>query len=316
MNEMDLTEFPDEEIVPPESMSTNQLEPSEQSPVEFSNLKYIEVKNHQNQFNNTATVLDMLILYDEDARANENTDPNDPNSSVGIETLIMSAVANTNLALDNSLSQTHVSSFHVAKVTGLTINNNNAQNNLFTFRTNSNVNNLRNQVGADVVTAIIGISQFNWGACGIAFVQTHSECGYPGLIPSCGDGNDFEDYAFNLVTNACAIDDDTFTHELGHLMGANHSRSDFQFNFPWLQDVVQNGYPEAFGYQQSTFYNIMTIQSTSTRRLYFSNPSVSVSGIPTGIAGTRHNQLTIDSLSPTMATFRQRPDIIFINGFE
>ncbi len=119
-----------------------------------------------------------------------------------------------------------------------------------------------------------------------------------------------------MVTNACAIDDDTFTHELGHLMGANHSRSDFQFNFPWLQDVVQNGYPEAFGYQQSSFYSIMTIQSTNTRRLFFSNPAVLVDGVPTGLSGTRHNQFTIDSLSSTMSNYRDRPDSIFSNGFE
>ena len=120
-----------------------------------------------------------------------------------------------------------------------------------------------------------------------------------------------------MVTTACAIDDDTFTHELGHLMGANHSRSDFQYQLSWIQDVVANGYPEAFGYQQSTFYSIMSIQSVFTRRLFFSNPAVTVEGgIPTGVSGTRHNQLTIDALSPTMAGFRERPDLIFEDGFE
>lgn len=82
MNEMNLAEFPDEEIILPEEMNTSQFESTDQSPIEFSNLKYFEVKSQQNQFNNTTAVLDMLILYDEDARANENNDPNDPNPSI------------------------------------------------------------------------------------------------------------------------------------------------------------------------------------------------------------------------------------------
>lgn len=320
MYEMKLSDFPEEDRSFSEATIHVTRMPDDHE-VTFKNLKHFKAAGDSDQQttfgSQPAPVIDMLILYDAEARTNENTDPNNPNSSLGIETLIQTAVANSNLALENSQAQTRVSGFYVAEVTGVQTNNNGFQNNLLNLRNNSSVRTLRNQIGADVISMIVGISQHNWGACGYSFVQTHPKCGFlQDQVPDCNDGNDFNDYAYNMVTSACAIDDDTFTHELGHLMGANHARDEFLGVPNWPTEVVQNGYQEAFGYHHSNFYSIMTIGSTSTRRLYFSNPNVLFNGHPTGVANTRHNQYTIDQLSPVMSTLRERPDLIFADGFE
>ncbi|MCF6301259.1 MAG: hypothetical protein L3J52_09115, partial [Proteobacteria bacterium] len=60
----------------------------------------------------------MLILWDEDARLNEGGDPLDPSDTLGIDTLIQTAVDHSNMAFNNSSSQTRVVSFHTAKLNG------------------------------------------------------------------------------------------------------------------------------------------------------------------------------------------------------
>ncbi|MCF6299626.1 MAG: zinc-dependent metalloprotease [Proteobacteria bacterium] len=319
MKELNLPAYPFDDGDPQlqqRATSRDRLNPPED--VHISHLKSFRGDLAANARNVNAP-LNMLILWDEDARLDEGGDPLDPSDTLGIDTLIQTAVDHSNMAFTNSSSQTRVVSFHTAKLNGFPLSTTTTafDNDVLLLQDNATVQALRNQVGADVVSLLSGVNAFDWGACGYAFVQTHSQCGYTnGAVPDCGDGADFEDYPYNITTTFCAIEDDSFTHELGHLLGANHSRSDFQFNAAWRIDVINNGYPEAFGYQQSSFYSIMTIQSVSTRSLYFSNPAVTSTGIPTGVAGTRHNQLTIDSLSPTMAAFRQRPDLIFSSGFE
>jgi len=78
--------------------------------------------------------------------------------------------------------------------------------------------------------------------------------------------------------------------------------------------VINAGYAEAFAQSQTSFDTVMS--TLNSRRKYFSNPNVSLNGIPTGAIGTKNNARIIDDLSPVMEGYRTRPDLIFINGFE
>lgn len=98
-------------------------------------------------------------------------------------------------------------------------------------------------------------------------------------------------------------------------MGGNHTRS--QVSSPWLNAVIANGYPDAFGkIVPNTFASIMSIDFSTPRRLYFSNPSVVVNGVTTGNPGSANNARIVDLLAPAMEHYRERPDVIFANGFE
>ncbi len=60
----------------------------------------------------------------------------------------------------------------------------------------------------------------------------------------------------------------------------------------------------------------MSVDFNTPRRLYFSNPNVTVNGVPTGDALTMDNAKIIADLSPVMSNYRDRPDLIFANGFD
>lgn len=92
---------------------------------------------------------------------------------------------------------------------------------LANLRDNVAVKNLRNQVGADTVIAIIGSNFAEFAACGVAYIQMFPSC-VEDQLPGCNVGQDFKEYSYAISTQFCSIWDDTFTHELGHNMGANH----------------------------------------------------------------------------------------------
>lgn len=258
------------------------------------------------------TIIDALVVWTEEARIEAGGNPSDPNDTEDIDTLIITAIDHANQALSNSLSATRVTRFHTAKLNGFSLASG-VVNNLNSFRELSSVNQLRNTVGADIVMGVIQTNTTLFNACGAAHVQTFPRCGIDD--PNCGVGNGFNNYAYALVSQSCAIWDNTFTHEMGHLMGGNHTRISLGPSNVLL--VTNNGFPEAFAWHYSSFKSIMTTEpSTLYRRLYFSNPNVSVGGTPTGSVGTAYNLSVIDSLTPTMSHFRTRPDLIFSNGFE
>ncbi|MCF6319921.1 MAG: hypothetical protein L3J83_11735 [Proteobacteria bacterium] len=118
-----------------------------------------------------------------------------------------------------------------------------------------------------------------------------------------------------LTDHDCAIDNNTFIHEVGHMMGGNHVENTNQLPQTWIDDIINNTiYADAFAQSQSSFDTVMS--TLNSRRKYFSNPNVALNGLPTGVTGTKNNARIIDELSPVMAAYRTRPDLIFINGFE
>lgn len=281
-----------------------------------SDLQGFDLKQEFNRGLASPTVLDVLILWTEDARVAAGGATNLPNDTSGIETLIITAVDHANTVFSNSQVNTRITAFHAAKY-----NNFQYSGDKFTditnFREDLSIQATRNLVGADLVVAIVGndFNQFN--VCGVSHVQTYPTCSDGAPILGCNFGSRFEDAAYSMTAEFCTIWDDTFTHEIGHNLGANHVQGELNANF--LTSVQNNGFSKPFGFYTTSLKTLMSINNTQTpstsRRMYFSNPSITLDGTVIGTS-TSDNSLVIDQLSPVMANYRTRPDLIFVSGFE
>ncbi len=105
----------------------------------------------------------------------------------------------------------------------------------------------------------------------------------------------------------------TFTHEVGHLQGAQHHPNDpIDPNGPF-----SNGFGHRFSYSCG-FLNLATCrratimayrwsptnEHTYSRVKYFSNPNIFYNGVRTGTFNERENYIVISSTSSTLADFR------------
>lgn len=279
----------------------------------ISNLKTFDHSQSDQVSRSTHTVVDVLIVWTEEARVEAGGAVGNPNDTDDIEALMTASIDHANTAMSNSSMNTRLTKFHTAKYNGFSYSG----DYLIDLRNLTNdlaVQAVRDQVGADTVIAIIGSDFDQFAACGVANVQTFPGCTTT-PIAGCGVGTNFKNYSYSISTRFCAIWDDTFTHELGHNMGANHVQDELTTS--WVNSIVNNGYPDAFGHKIGSFKSIMSISGTTTaRRLHFSNPNVQVNGLDTGVLNSRNNAKIIDQLTPVMANYRTRPDLIFEDGFE
>ena len=138
-----------------------------------------------------------------------------------------------------------------------------------------NVHTLRNTHQADMVALITDTGD----ACGMAYLMST-------VIHS------FESNAFAWVKRDCSTGNYTFGHELGHNMGAHHDwYVAATFNEPYT-------YNKGFVNRAALWRTIMAYDNECadagvgycTRIQYWSNPSISYSGSPTGVAA-RHKYL-------------------------
>jgi hypothetical protein len=130
------------------------------------------------------------------------------------------------------------------------------------------------------------------GFCGIASVMRNP-------------GSSFQSSAFQVTARGCAVGNLTYAHEHGHNMGFEHDPAN---GAP--PNVAS--YPWSFGHNVSgVFRTVMSYQCPQgcTRVPHFSNPDVTQSGFPTGIAGHRDNHRTGDLTAPIVADFRSK-DVI------
>ena len=144
---------------------------------------------------------------------------------------------------------------------------------------------LRNSVGADLVTLVVGNAG---GACGVAWLMTTASSG-------------FAANAFSVTAYPCISPNYTFGHELAHNMGSNHAPDDPVTSTPL--------YPYSFGYKNPSnlFRTVMAYNCSAgcPRVLYFSNPGVSYGGAPTGTVGQHNNAASINNVRNTVANWRQ-----------
>ncbi len=104
-----------------------------------------------------------------------------------------------------------------------------------------NVHSIRNQYGADLV---------------VLLVASGDNCGYVYDIEVESNG------AFAVVRTDCAVDNYSFAHEVGHLVGGRHDTDNSSFPRPYAHGYIKKG----------NWKTVMAINYPATRIPYWSNP--------------------------------------------
>lgn len=267
--------------------------------------------------------LDLLIMYTAQAQI-------DAGGPAGLNALIQQSIDNTNQAFINSgYPSLSVREVHRQLLTGFVPSGTTAEDARFDrdrLRVDSQITTARDAHYADVTMVLLrdvfdAAGALQLFACGSAYVQSPT-CGDAGAYPQCGVGASFEDYAISWVSTECATlpGRNTFPHELGHLMGAEHqpggppiSQDPADASFVWSYANFRR-----FGTPFGTLMWIPTQQTGQLPQpLNFSDPDVFIGTIPSGIAGQRDNIRTFEALAPIMEQFRIPPEkLIFADRFE
>lgn len=195
-------------------------------------------------------------------------------ASSNIVSEIQLAISNTNTAFTASGVNAQLSLVGTSQVTYTEGTYTSSSDILTKFTTNSDgvmdtIHTLRTANNADLAALIV---ENLYDACGIAWVY---------------NGNPA--YGFQVTQRSCMNSGYTYAHETGHNIGAYHDR--------YVQpEATSNVY--AYGYVD-TFNRFRTIMSYSDKCSasgiscptigYFSNPSVSYNGFPTGVDRSTSN---------------------------
>lgn len=138
-------------------------------------------------------------------------------------------------------------------------------------------------------------------------------CGIAWLIGGKGSTIDASDEAFGYTVVADGSDldegdnktyfcrEETFAHELGHLMGQTHNTEDAS---------SAGAHPYSYGYRQtftSGFYTVMAYRLPDSSQFtirHFANPLVNFNGAPTGVPDSSDNVRSLAQTMPLIAAFR------------
>lgn len=169
----------------------------------------------------------------------------------------------------------------------------NSSDDLSWVRNDAEVAGWRNELAADLVSLV---TQQMSDACGRGYLQSSPG---PGFAPS----------AYQVTARGCAVGNLSYAHEHGHNMGMGHDPGN-----------GNGAYAYSYGHFVDGSFRTVMAYSTNcaggcTRRPYFSNPAVSYSSNPTGIADQRDNHRTGNQTADFTANFRTS-DIIFLDGFQ
>lgn len=163
----------------------------------------------------------------------------------------------------------------------------------------------RDQYGADLVSFVRKYDRLTQSGCGIAWLIGGGRQAY--TASSAGNG-------YSVVSDGRQVDgntsyfcrDESFAHELGHNMGAQHDRATASSG----GSLSYGAFDYSFGYKtdanSGNFYDIMAYgDSGQTAYRVFSNPRVSTcGGRACGVENQADNARTLDQTMPIAATFR------------
>ena len=241
----------------------------------------------------STTTIDVMVVYTTQARQ-------DAGSVGAIESLIDLAVADANMAYENSLVPQKLNLVHTAEVNYTEPASNDSSAELTALKDPAdgvmdNVHTLRDQYNADIVTLFITNAKKADGTdvCGIGY-QMDS-----------GNKDDFAALAFNVVPLDC-ISNLSYPHELGHNMGAGHEETNASPT--GLYDFSHGTQDPDCKYRSIMAYPCSCV-GACTRMPFFSNPDVEYDDWTTGISGQADNALTLLLTRNTVADFRNKLSI-------
>ena len=151
----------------------------------------------------------------------------------------------------------------------------------------SQVQSLRNQVGADLVGFIPEVSAGEW--CGLS------------------DGYDGQDRTARIMVQRSCLAGHTLSHEVGHSLGARHNPEGNPGNSPpGLPDYgLGHGWcVPSVGEGAGDVMNVTSPGCPWSRLNQFSNPQVLHNGVPTGTVN-RFNAAIIPMVAPSVGAFRE-----------
>jgi hypothetical protein len=203
-----------------------------------------------------STQMDVMVLWTPAARQAVG------GTTAAIESVVLAAVSNANLAYANSGVNARLNLVHSGEIP---FNEGGIQGDLSALASSGDgtldaVHSLRQQHGADIVT-LLGSSYTSSGSCGIGYIMQSASVA-------------FAPYAFNIVDQTCAVGNLTFAHEVGHNQGLQHDPGNA---------AASPSYPYAYGFQDpgNAFRTVMSYGG-APRVAHFSSPGVLLNGRTTG----------------------------------
>jgi hypothetical protein len=230
----------------------------------------------------TGNVIDVLAVYTPAAKAAWSGNPG------GIESLIATAIAESNVAYQNSQIDLQLNLVHTEEVSYVEAPGEGGWSTDLSRLAGSSdgymdgVHATRDTVGADMV-ALIRAGDANY--CGIGYLNNSLSASS----------------AFSVSRYNCAIGYYSFAHELGHNKGSHHDPAS-----------ASGGalFSYSFGYQDpgAQFRTVMAYNCPGgcARYQYFSNPNVTFqsTGKVTGVAGVSDNAQSLSYAAPVAAGWR------------
>jgi len=215
----------------------------------------------------TARVIDVLVCYTTAARDGAGGTP-------AITAEILNAVGISNESYSNSLINFRIDLIRPVEIVYTESGNGKTDRDRLQNPTDGfldNVHNIRQTEAADIVVLLTNDGG-PWSAVSYT-METPSPA--------------FESWAFCVLERSAAITNFSFTHELGHIMGAEH---DCEFD-----DGTPISYPYSHGHRSGDFKTIMSKNALGTRVEYWANTTVPfpATTIPSG--GLWNNCLENDS---------------------
>lgn len=258
-----------------------------------------EITSNENDTGGDAVTIDVLVVYTPQARAWADS------YSTGIDNVIAQAMAKSQLTNDNSNTTMTFRLAHSAEINYT--ESGNSITDLYRITDPDDgymdeVNTLRNQYSADLVTILERVDDVG----GVGWLL-NSESGSP-------------DYAFSLVRVQQTGWTYTMVHEMGHNLGAHHSKlQNFQPG-PGLYDFSAGW--RWVGGDGGKYCSVMTYESgsyfadgqTHTRAAYWSNPDITYQSVATGDASDGDNARTIRETKAVVSAYRNAVPTISIGS--
>jgi alpha-tubulin suppressor-like RCC1 family protein len=222
--------------------------------------------------------LDLLVVYTQEVESYyEGAD--------GVLSLVQASFASANMAFENSSTNIRLRLREITKI-DYSENSDDIDADLDHITNSSEIQSLRNQVGADLV-CLFRLNS-NGAASGIAWLLDE-----PGGKSSRG---------FSVVSSFSALSNYVFQHEIGHNLGGAHDRDNSETGglYPYSHGHRFNG-------SNSRLYRTVMAYAPGTRINHFSNPNIEYSNTPTGIESGEQpadNARTFNNIATTANEYR------------